>query len=55
MKLSVNGDPHEAEAGLTITGLLQKLTLGAGPVARGTIGRPRGPRKPASVAAPRSK
>ena len=33
MKLTVNGDPHETEPGLTITGLLQKLALGSGPVA----------------------
>jgi sulfur carrier protein len=33
MKLTVNGDPHEAQPGLTITGLLQELSLGAGPVA----------------------
>jgi thiamine biosynthesis protein ThiS len=33
MKLTVNGDTHEAEPGLTISGLLQQLALGAGPVA----------------------
>jgi len=33
VKLDVNGDFFEAEAGLTIGALIEKLALGGGPVA----------------------